>query len=99
MDAYVTADAKGDQQIGSVAPVAMMNHQRGALSTTSTAKAVPHEHPFAQTAKKAQRMMPPIITWTAATKIFQCYSATAGTEKGQLNCLPAALDWAHRLKI
>ncbi len=62
MDAYMVAEAKGDQQIRSVAAVAMMNHQRRTLATTTAAKAVPHQHPFTQTAKKVQRMMPPIIT-------------------------------------
>ena len=61
MNAYVTADAKGDQDIRSVAPVTMMNYQRRTLATTTAAKAVPHEHPLAQTAEKAQRMMPSII--------------------------------------
>jgi hypothetical protein len=34
MDAYVTADAKGDQDIRSVALVTMMNYQRRTLATT-----------------------------------------------------------------
>ena len=58
----MTADAKGDQQIGSVTPVAMMNYQRRTPATTTAAKAVSHQHPFAQTAKETQGMMPPIIT-------------------------------------
>jgi hypothetical protein len=61
MDPYMAADAKGDQQIRSVVPVAMMNYQRRPLTTTTATKAVPHQHPFAQSAEKAQRMMPPII--------------------------------------
>jgi hypothetical protein len=59
MDPYMAADAKGDQQIRSVMPVAMMNYQGRTLATTTAAKA--HQHAFAQSAKKAQRMMPPII--------------------------------------
>lgn len=62
MNAYMTADAEGDQQIRAVAAVAMMNHQRRLLATTTAAKAVTQQHPFAQTIKKPQRMMPPIIT-------------------------------------
>ena len=61
MNAYVTADTKGDQDIRSVALVTMMNYQRRTLATTTAAKAAPHEHPLAQTAEKAQRMMPSII--------------------------------------
>jgi hypothetical protein len=61
MDPYMAADAKGDQQIGSVVPVAMMNYQGRTLATTTAAKAIAHQHPFAQSAKKAQRMMPSII--------------------------------------
>jgi len=61
MDPYMAADAKGDQRIRSVVSVAMMNYQRRTLATTTTTKAVAHQHPFAHSAKKAQRMMPPII--------------------------------------
>jgi hypothetical protein len=61
MDAYMAPDAKGDQQIRSVAPVAMMNYQGRTLAATTAAKAVARQHPFAQSVKKAQRMMPPII--------------------------------------
>lgn len=62
MYAYMTTDAKGDQQLYSVAPITMMNYQRLAPATTTAAKAVSHQHAFAQTTKKAQRMMVPIIT-------------------------------------
>jgi hypothetical protein len=62
MDTYMTADAKGDQQICFVAPVTMMNYQCRPLATTPATKAVSYQHPFTQTAKKAQRMMPSIIT-------------------------------------
>ena len=62
MDPYMATDAEGDQQIRSIAPVAMMNHQCRTLATTTAAKTVAHQHPFAQTAKETQRMMPPIIT-------------------------------------
>ena len=62
MDAYVTADAKGDQDIRSVAPVTMMNYQRRTLATTTAAKAVAFQHALAQSAEKAQGMMPPVIT-------------------------------------
>jgi hypothetical protein len=41
MDAYMAADAQGDQQIRPVEPVAMMDHQRPTLATTTGAKAVP----------------------------------------------------------
>ena len=53
MDTYMTADAKGDQEIRSVTPVAMMNYQRRTLPTTAAAKAVAHQYPLVQTAKKA----------------------------------------------
>ena len=55
MNAYVTADTKGDQDIRSVALVTMMNYQRRTLATTTAAKAVPHEHPLAQTAEKSAK--------------------------------------------
>jgi len=61
MDPYMAADAKGDQRIRSVVSVAMMNYQRRTLATTTAAKAIAHQQPLAQSAKKAQRMMPPII--------------------------------------
>jgi len=61
MDAYMAADAKGDQEIRPVPLVTMMNYQRRTFATTSAAKTVPHQHPFAQATKKAQRMMSPII--------------------------------------
>ena len=61
MDAYMAPDAKGDQQIRSVVPVAMMNYQSRALATTTAPKAVAQQNPFAKSVKKAQRMMPPII--------------------------------------
>jgi len=53
MDAYMAADAQGDQQIRPVVPVAMMDHQRGTLATTTAAKAIALQHALAQSAEKA----------------------------------------------
>jgi len=58
----MAADAQGDQQIRPVAPVAMMDHQRRAIATTTAAKAVTLQHTLAQSTEKAQRMMAPVIT-------------------------------------
>ena len=53
MDAYMAADAQGDQQIRPVAPVAMMDHQRRTLATTTAAKAVTLQHTLAQSTEKS----------------------------------------------
>ena len=85
MDAYMAADAKGDQQIRSVAAVAMMNHQRRPLVTATAAKAVALQHALAQSTEEAQGMISPVITWAAAAEGFQGDPLAARTEKGQLN--------------
>jgi len=92
MDAYMAADAQGDQHIRSVVPVAMMDDQRRTLATTTAAKAVALQHALAQSAEKAQRMMPPVITRAAAAEGFQRDPFAARTQKGQLNRLPSPLD-------
>ena len=53
MDPYMAADAQGDQHIRPVAPVAMMDHERRTLATTTAAEAVPLQHPFPQSTEKA----------------------------------------------
>jgi hypothetical protein len=53
MDPYVAADAQGDQHIRPVAPVAMMDHERRTLATTTAAEAVPLQHALAQSTEKA----------------------------------------------
>jgi hypothetical protein len=53
MDAYMAADAQSNQRIRPVVPVAMMDHQRRTLATTTTAKAVPLQHLLAQSTEKA----------------------------------------------
>jgi len=50
----MAADAKGDEQIRSVAAFAMMNYQSRVLATTTSAKAVAHQNPFAKSVKKTQ---------------------------------------------
>ena len=62
MNAYMAAYTQGDQQIRSVVSSAMMDHQRRALATAAAAEPIALQHAFAQSAKKAQRMKPPIIT-------------------------------------
>jgi hypothetical protein len=62
MNQYMAADTQGDQQIRPVAPLTMMNHQRRTLATATAAKAVAFQHALAQSAEKAQGMMPPVIT-------------------------------------
>jgi len=89
MDPYVAADAQSDQQIRPVVPVAMMDHQRRTLATTTAAKAVPLHHALAQSTEKAQRMMAPVITRAAAAEGLQRDSLAARTEKRQLNWRPA----------
>jgi hypothetical protein len=56
-DAYMAADAQGDQQIRPVVSVAMMDHQCRTLATSTAAEAVPLQHALAQSAEKAYRMM------------------------------------------
>ena len=53
MDPYMAADAQGDQHIRPVAPVAMMDHERRTLATTTAAKAVALQYTLAQSAEKA----------------------------------------------
>ena len=62
MNAYMAADTQGDQQVRLVILAPMMDHQRGALAAAAAAEPIALQYPFAQSAKKAQRMMPPIIT-------------------------------------
>ncbi len=52
MDAYMAADAQGDQQIRAVLPVAMMHDQRRTLVTTTAAEAAPLQRLLAQSTKK-----------------------------------------------
>ena len=85
----MAADAQGDQQTRPVAPVTMMDHQRRTLATATAAKAVALQHALAQSAEKAQRMMPPVITRAAAAEGFQRDSLATRTEKRQLNRLPS----------
>jgi hypothetical protein len=47
MDPYMAADTQGDQQIRSIASVAMMDDQRRTLATTTAAKAVALQHALA----------------------------------------------------
>ncbi len=53
MYAYMAANAQGDQQICPVARVAMMDHQRQTLATTTATKAVALQYALAQSAEKA----------------------------------------------
>jgi hypothetical protein len=53
MNPYMAADAQGHQQVRPVAPVAMMDHERRTLATTTAAEAVPLQHAFAQSTEKA----------------------------------------------
>ena len=71
MDAYMAADAQGDQQIRPVAPVAMMDHQRRALATATAAEAIPLQYTLAQSTEEPKRMMAPVITRAAAAESFQ----------------------------
>jgi hypothetical protein len=69
----------------------MMDHQRRRLATTTAAKAVALQHALAQSAKKAQRMMAPVITRAAAAEGFQRDLLAARTEEGQLHFVPSPL--------
>ena len=53
MDAYMAADAQGNQHIRSVVPVAMMDHQRRTLATTTTAEAVPLQHALTESTEES----------------------------------------------
>ena len=53
MDAYMAADAQGDQQIRPVVPVAMMDHQRRTLATTTTAETVPLQYALTESTKES----------------------------------------------
>jgi hypothetical protein len=52
MNPYMAADAQGDQQVRPVVPIAMMDHQRQTLATTTAAEAVSLQHALAQSTEK-----------------------------------------------
>ena len=82
MNPHMAADTQGDQQIRSVALVAMMNHQRRPPVTATAAKAVALQHALAQSTEEAQGMISPVITLAAAAEGFQRNPLAAGTEQG-----------------
>jgi hypothetical protein len=96
MNPHMAADTQGDQQIRPVSPVAMMNYQRRTFATATAATAVALQHALAQSAEKAQGMISPVITRTAAAEGFKRDALAARTQEGQLNCLPRPLHWVHQ---
>jgi hypothetical protein len=84
MHAYVAADAQGDQCFVLVIFAPMMNDQAGSDATSLAAEAIAPDDPLAPAAEKAQGMLAPVITGTAAAQPFQLDMFATGTEQSEL---------------
>jgi hypothetical protein len=63
----------------------MMNQEPCPRAARQAAETVALKHAFSHAPEKAQRVIAPIVTSTAAAESFQFYSLSpARTEKGQL---------------
>jgi hypothetical protein len=71
MHAYMAADAQGDQCFILVVFAPMMNDQAGSDATSLAAEAIAPDHALAPAAEKAQGMLAPVVTGTAAAQPFQ----------------------------
>jgi len=84
MHAYVAADAQGDQCFILVIFAPMMNHQAGSDATSLAAEAIAPDDALAPAAEKAQGMLAPVVTGTAAAQPFQLDMFATGAEQGEL---------------
>jgi hypothetical protein len=84
MHAYVAAHAQGDQRFIFVIFAAMMDDQAGSDATFLAAEAIAPDDPLALAAEKAQGMLAPVVTGTAAAQPFQLDMFAAGAEQGEL---------------
>ena len=84
MHAYVAADAQGDHRFVLVVFAPMMNDQAGSDATSLAAEAIAPDHALAPAAEKAQGMLAPVVTRTAAAQPFQLDMLATGTEQSKL---------------
>jgi hypothetical protein len=84
MHPYVAADAQGDQCFIFVVFAPMMNDQAGSDATALAAEAIAPDDALAPAPEKAQGMLAPVVTGTAAAQPFQLNMLAAGAEQSQL---------------
>jgi hypothetical protein len=84
MHAHVAADAQGDQGFILVVFAPMMNDQAGSDAASLAAEAIAPDDALAPTAEKAQGMLAPVVTGTAAAQPFQLDMVATGAEQSEL---------------
>ena len=84
MHAYVAADAQGDQCFIFIVFGPMMNDQAGSDATSLAAEAIAPDYALAPAAEKAQGMLVPIVTGTAAAQPFQLDMFATGAQQSEL---------------
>jgi hypothetical protein len=82
--AHVAADAQGDQCFILVVFAPVMNHQAGAAATSLAAEAIASHYALAPAAEKAQGVLAPVVTATAAAQPFQLDMLAAGAQQSEL---------------
>ena len=82
--AYVAADAQGNQCFILVVFAPMMNDQAGSDATSLAAEAIAPDYAQAPATEKAQGMLAPVVTRTAAAQPFQLDMLATGTEQSKL---------------
>src|SRR5271163_4885634 len=82
--AYVAADAQGDKRFIFIVFPPMMNDQAGSDATALATEAIAPDYALAQAAEKAQGMLTPVVTSTAAAQPFQLDMFAARAEQGEL---------------
>jgi hypothetical protein len=81
---YVAADAQSDQRFIFIIFAPMMDDQTGSDATSLATEAIAPDDPLAPAAEKAQGMLAPVITGTAAAQPFQLDMFATGTEQSEL---------------
>jgi hypothetical protein len=100
MHPYVAADAQGDQCFILVVFAPMMNDQAGSDAASLAAEAIAPDYALAPAAEKAQGMLAPVVTGTAAAQPLQLDMFATGTEQSELARPPPLfekLQAFHRL--
>jgi hypothetical protein len=84
MHAYIAADAQGDQCVIIVVFGPVMNYQAGVGATPLAAEAIAPDYALAPASEKAQGMLAPVVTATAAAQPFQLDMLAAGAQQREL---------------